>query len=161
MPKQFALQQVLRNCSTIDGYKRPGFARTTPVNSSCNEFLTCSALAHDQHRGIRAGHLLDCTEHVFDLRAGANDFLECIERRIDVELFETASFEILDTNRAIHNNLQLIDIDWLAEKIVCALSYGFDPVLFFILSGDDNYFQEPIDLQHIRQSKKTLTSIAR
>src|SRR5437879_6090648 len=76
--KQFALKQVLRDCSAIDRNKRSILTRTALMNGSCNQFLARSALADDQYRGVRAGNFLNRTEHCSNLWAAADDFLERI-----------------------------------------------------------------------------------
>src|SRR5262249_49733285 len=51
--EQLALEERLRNCTTIDRDERTGASTALIVKHACRELLTRSRLAFDEHRRIR------------------------------------------------------------------------------------------------------------
>jgi hypothetical protein len=76
MAKKFAFQQVERDGSAIQLYKRAAAARTDVVNRSRDQLLTGPCFALDKNCGIRGCDAFDFSENRFQGAAGAYDLLE-------------------------------------------------------------------------------------
>jgi hypothetical protein len=76
MTKEFALQQVERNCSAIQLYEWTPTTRAYVVNRSRDQLFAGARFTKDQDRSISNRHTFDLTEHRFQRRTIADDLLE-------------------------------------------------------------------------------------
>src|SRR5207253_6901398 len=76
--EQFRLEQIFRQCATIDGDKRMMLAIAVEMKTARNQLLARAAFAHNQHRAVRVGDFADQVVDVLHLPARANDVFESV-----------------------------------------------------------------------------------
>ena len=74
VPKQLALQQVLRNRGGVNRNERLGGARAVTVQRARHQFLAGARFAVDEHRRMRLGKTADGAKHLLHTRCGAENF---------------------------------------------------------------------------------------
>src|ERR1700693_3889823 len=80
--KELAFQQIQRNGSTIQPYKRTSAPRADVVDGVCDEFLAGAGFTLDQHSRTGGRDSFDLFKHRFQRRTIADDLLESARVRI-------------------------------------------------------------------------------
>src|SRR5262245_64731366 len=69
--------------------------------------------------------------------------------------------QLRDAQSAGDDDFQLVDLNWLREKIVGALPDRLASVTLFVLAGDDNDLERGIRFKQVRQCRKALAGVSR
>ncbi len=78
MAKKLALDQLSRQCATVDFDKGPFATVALIVDRASDEFLACAALSIDQHRRISRRHFAHSGENRVHLLGLADDLAEVV-----------------------------------------------------------------------------------
>jgi hypothetical protein len=127
--KERSARRLLEECGAMHGDERTAAARTELVDGVRGEFFACAAFARDQHGGARRGDLSDGFEHAFD-GGGVAD--ESFEAEFFVDLLAQPRVLPLDlrtVQRALHQQVEAVDIDRLGHKVISAVLHRLDRVL--------------------------------
>ncbi len=114
MPKQFAFDQVFRNCSAVDLDKRLIFAQALRVDGVRHQFFTGAGLTIDQNASVGRRHEPDLLAQCFHRDAVANDHVFRLELFAKIAIF-MAQPSILD--RILYQDERFLQREWLFREI--------------------------------------------
>ena len=124
--EQLRLEQRFGQRAAVERHERPIAPQRIEMNGARHPLLARSRFSRDQHRAVGAGDLLDQLEDRQHLVAAADDVAELMrgaERALEQHVLLP---ELPLLERVADLDLQLVDVERLAEVVVRAQPHGFD-----------------------------------
>ena len=153
--EELALEQLLGNGRAVDGLEARLGAAAQVVHGPCEQFLAGAALAEDQHRRVGRRHLLDHATHLLHRLVAGDEAGERCARACIAQLL-VLLLEVVDVERAAHDQLEHVRVHGLLAEVVGALGHGPDAVLGIGLAGDDDHLGARRDAQGLGQGREAL-----
>ncbi len=120
MAEQFGLHQRFGDCGTVDRDKRFFVARAFVVNGFCDEILAGAAFALNQNGGGLARRNLADEVHEFGHFRGDTDHavIAGIAADFPAQVLDFGA-QAIGFERVFDSDVKLVEIDGLADEIVC------------------------------------------
>ena len=157
--EQLRLEQRVRDRRAVDRDERLARARAQRVNRARQDFLARAAFALQQRRRVGRRHLLDRPADLQHRVARRDD---AVERRRAERFRELPilGLERVHLIRALHDQLQRVDVDGLLIEVVGAEADRLHGVALVAVPRDDDDLRERRELQDLAQRREALADAA-
>ena len=125
MPEELALHQLGGEGRAVYGDELLLSAPREAVDGASDELLARAAFTFDEHGGRGRGHAADAVEDDLHLRAVAEHGIQPL-RRVQLRLeLAVLRLEVARVRRALEQQLHLIEVERLGDKVVGAVAARF------------------------------------
>ncbi len=149
VPEELALEQRIRNRSTVDRDEWPGGPGAQRVKRPCEQLLARTALAQEQYRGVGRRDLLHQPADLQHALAGRD---HALERRgvLAKQKLAVLILELIHPIGALDDERKDVGIDRLLIEIVGTEADRFDSILAVAAPGDYDHLGMGCDLEDLR-----------